>query len=68
MKSTVIAVAAVLSLGMVASPALSQDSPREEAIKTCVARVAAIVGMDPDNQAQRIAAYKACMTQLGQTP
>ena len=68
MKSTAIALLGALSLGIAASPALAQDLAREVAIRTCVQRVAAIVGMDPENQAQRVAAYKACMTQQGQTP
>lgn len=68
MKSTAIALSGALSLGIAGSPALAQDSAREAAIRTCVQRVAAIVGMDPENQAQRVAAYKACMTQQGQNP
>jgi hypothetical protein len=68
MKSTAFALLGALSLGIAASPALAQDSAREAAIRLCVERVAAIVGMGPENQAQRIAAFKACMTQQGQTP
>jgi hypothetical protein len=68
MKSTAIALLGALSLGIAASPALAQDAAREAAIRTCVQRVAAIVGMDPENQAQRVAAFKACMTQQGQNP
>jgi hypothetical protein len=68
MKSTALALLGALSLGIAASPALAQDSAREAAIKVCVQRVAAIVGTDPENQAARTAAFKACMTQQGQNP
>jgi hypothetical protein len=68
MKSTMMGFLGAVSLLVAASPALAQDSARETAIKTCIARVQAIVGMDPENQAQRVAAYKACMTQQGQNP
>jgi hypothetical protein len=68
MRSTVIVLLGTLSVGMAALPAFAQETPREAAIRACVQRVAAIVGMEPDKQAERIAAYKACMTQLGQAP
>jgi hypothetical protein len=47
------------------SAAIAQDSVREAAIRTCVQGVAAIVGMDPGNQVQRVPAFKACTRQEG---
>lgn len=49
--------------------ALAQDdSQREAAISKCVREAQAMTGASPEQQASRVAAYKACMTAAGFKP
>ena len=71
MNSHVVAVLIGLSIGAVATPVSAQDTPeRDAAIARCVKQAQTQWPNDSgiDEQRNRTATYKACMTAAGQRP
>jgi hypothetical protein len=63
-----VALAGAVSFMAIASQASAQDAAREAAIAKCVKLVQDSRGSGPDQEAQRVSAFKACMTAAGQKP
>jgi hypothetical protein len=67
-----VAITAAVGVAGIASQGSAQQTPqdpaREAAIAKCVKVVQQARGSGPDQEAQRVSAFKACMTAAGQRP